>query len=140
MGPGRGGRRGGPGSRPGPAPHGGGGRAAGPERGRGQRTGHELRRPHLALRRVVRHRPGIDQVGAVRVRITDIGYSTAAPENLLASVSRYLRVEIVLASVGIIALAIATPIVKALFAAMRELRREIGVLNGVTGTRRKPAT
>ncbi len=76
---------------------------------------------------------GIDRVGDVRARITAIGYSTSAPENLLASVSRYLRVvEIVLAAIGIIALAIAAlGIANALFAAVRERRREIGVLKAI---------
>ena len=44
---------------------------------------------------------GIDNVGTVRAGITAVGYSTSAPENLIASVRRYLRVvEIVLTAVG----------------------------------------
>ena len=51
---------------------------------------------------------GIDNVSKVRAQITAIGYSTSAPENLIASVRRYLRVvEIVLSAVGIIALVVA---------------------------------
>lgn len=76
---------------------------------------------------------GLDQVASVRNRIHDVGYSTSAPENLIASVQRYLRVvEIVLAGIGLIALAIATlGISNALLAAVRERRREIGVLKAI---------
>ena len=76
---------------------------------------------------------GLDQVGAVRARITRLGYSTSAPENLIETVRRYLRVvEIVLAGIGIIALAIAAlGITNALLAAIRERRREIGVLKAI---------
>src|SRR5918994_3423051 len=76
---------------------------------------------------------GLDQVAAVRNDIHDIGYSTSAPENLIASVQRYLRVvEIVLSGIGLIALAIATMgITNALLAAVRERRREIGVLKAI---------
>ncbi|MGI9118604.1 MAG: ABC transporter permease [Acidimicrobiales bacterium] len=76
---------------------------------------------------------GIDNVSRVRAQITAIGYSTSAPENLIASVRRYLRVvEIVLSSVGAIALVIAAlGITNALLAAVRERRREIGVLKAI---------
>jgi putative ABC transport system permease protein len=76
---------------------------------------------------------GIDNVSKVRAQITAIGYSTAAPENLLASVRRYLRVvEIVLSAVGLIALVVAAlGISNAMLAAVRERRREIGVLKAI---------
>ena len=35
---------------------------------------------------------GLSDIDAVRRQITAIGYSTSAPENLIASVLRYLRV------------------------------------------------
>ena len=76
---------------------------------------------------------GLDRVNEVRSGITDLGYSTAAPENLVASVQRYLRVvEIVLAGIGLIALVIASlGITNAMLAAVRERRREIGVLKAI---------
>ena len=72
----------------------------------------------------------IERVNKVRADITELGYSTSAPENLVASVQRYLRVvEIVL---GAIALVIASlGIANALLAAVRERRREIGVLKAI---------
>jgi len=76
---------------------------------------------------------GLDRVNKVRADITDLGYSTSAPENLVASVQRYLRVvEIVLGAIGAIALVIASlGIANALLAAIRERRREIGVLKAI---------
>jgi ABC-type antimicrobial peptide transport system permease subunit len=75
----------------------------------------------------------LDKVNKVRAEITDMGYSTSAPENLVASVQRYLRVvEIVLGAIGAIALVIASlGIANALLAAIRERRREIGVLKAI---------
>jgi ABC-type antimicrobial peptide transport system permease subunit len=76
---------------------------------------------------------GIDQVAEVRAAIDRIGYATSAPENVVASVRNYLGVvEIVLASVGAIALVVAAlGIANALLAAVRERRREIGVLKAI---------
>ncbi|MGI8776798.1 MAG: ABC transporter permease [Acidimicrobiales bacterium] len=76
---------------------------------------------------------GIDKITGVRKSITDIGFATTAPENLIASVQRYLRVvEIVLGAIGLIALVIASlGITNALLAAVRERRREIGVLKAI---------
>jgi ABC-type antimicrobial peptide transport system permease subunit len=76
---------------------------------------------------------GLDRVSKVRADITDIGYATTAPENLIASVQRYLRVvEIVLGAIGLIALVIASlGITNALLASVRERRREIGVLKAI---------
>ena len=75
----------------------------------------------------------LDKVNEVRRDITELGYSTSAPENLVASVQRYLRVvEIVLGAIGAIALVIASlGIANALLAAVRERRREIGVLKAI---------
>jgi macrolide transport system ATP-binding/permease protein len=75
----------------------------------------------------------LDKVTTVRTRITAVGYSTQAPEQLIASVKRYLRVvEIVLTGVGLIALVVAAlGIANALLAAVRERRREIGVLKAI---------
>jgi hypothetical protein len=76
---------------------------------------------------------GLGSIGVVRDQIATIGYSTSAPENLIASVQRYLHVvEIVLSGIGAIALAVASlGIANALFAAVRERRREIGVLKAI---------
>lgn len=76
---------------------------------------------------------GIDSVSSVRAAITAVGYSTSAPENLIASVRRYLGVvEIVLTSIGIIALVVAAlGISNAMLAAVRERRREIGVMKAI---------
>ena len=77
----------------------------------------------------------LDRIGPVRHQITAIGYSTSAPENLIASVQRYLHVvEIVLTAIGSIALVIASlGIANALLAAVRDRRREIGVLKAIGG-------
>lgn len=76
---------------------------------------------------------GLAKVPDVRLAINHIGFSTSAPETLIAQVQRYLHVvEIVLAGIGFIALAIAAlGIANAMLASIRERRREIGVLKAV---------
>ncbi|HEY0409851.1 MAG TPA: ABC transporter permease, partial [Candidatus Dormibacteraeota bacterium] len=75
----------------------------------------------------------LDQVHTVRASITVLGYATSAPEHLVASVLKYLHVvDIVLGGIGTIALVIALlGIANALFAAVRERHREIGVLKAI---------
>ena len=76
---------------------------------------------------------GLNQVDEARQQLTDLGLPNEAPENLIASVLRYLHVvELVLVSIGAIALVIAAlGIANALLAAVRERRREIGVLKAI---------
>jgi putative ABC transport system permease protein len=75
----------------------------------------------------------VDTLHAVRAGIDRIGYATSAPEKVLGAVLRYLHVvDIVLAGIGAIALLLAgLNIANALFAAVRERRREIGVLKAI---------
>jgi putative ABC transport system permease protein len=77
----------------------------------------------------------LDDVGPARQQITAVGYSTSAPENLIASVRRYLHVvEIVLTAIGVIALTVAAlGITNAMLASVRERRREIGVIKAIGG-------
>ncbi len=76
---------------------------------------------------------GLNQVDEARQQLSALGLPNEAPENLIASVLRYLHVvELVLASIGVIALVIAAlGIANALLAAVRERRREIGVLKAI---------
>ncbi len=75
----------------------------------------------------------LGDVRDVREAIDELGYSTSAPEQLIANVQRYLRVvDIVLGSIGLIALVIAAlGITNAMLAQVRERRREIGVLKAI---------
>ncbi|QXC62746.1 FtsX-like permease family protein [Aquihabitans sp. G128] len=71
--------------------------------------------------------------GRVQERIERLGFATTSPAALIEAVQRYLRVvEIVLAAIGAIALAVAgLGITNALLASVRERRREIGVLKAI---------
>lgn len=75
----------------------------------------------------------LNDVAAVRAGLAAIGYSSTAPVGLIVSVGRYLHVvELVLSGIGLVALAIAAlGIANALFAAIRERRREIGVMKAI---------
>ena len=75
----------------------------------------------------------LSAVHELRTEISDLGYATSAPEQLIANLQRYLRVvDIVLSAIGIIALVIAAlGITSSLLAAVRERRREIGVLKAI---------
>ena len=75
----------------------------------------------------------LSHVGAVRSHIAAIGYSSSAPEDLIVSVEKYLHViEFILTAIGVVALAIAAlGIANALLAAVRERRREIGVMKAI---------
>jgi ABC-type antimicrobial peptide transport system permease subunit len=77
--------------------------------------------------------PSLNDLHAARQVVTDLGFANSAPEHLVASVLRYLRVvDIVLAGIGAIALGIAAlGVANALLAAVRERRREIGVLKAI---------
>ena len=86
--------------------------------------------PYSALFVVAR---SLSLVGPVRAEISKVGFSTSAPETLITSVQRYLHVvEIVLGGIGLIGLVIAgLGIANAMLAAVRERRREIGVLKAI---------
>jgi ABC-type antimicrobial peptide transport system permease subunit len=75
----------------------------------------------------------LNDLHAARQVVTGLGYANSAPEHLVTSVLRYLRVvDIVLAGIGAIALGIAgMGVANALLSAVRERRREIGVLKAI---------
>jgi putative ABC transport system permease protein len=75
----------------------------------------------------------LGDVHQVRAEITTLGFANSAPEHLVASTQRYLHVvDIVLGAIGTIALVIAVlGIANALLAAVRERRREIGILKAI---------
>ena len=75
----------------------------------------------------------LSDVSRVRGRIAAIGYSSSAPEDVIVSVEKYLHViEFILTAIGVVALAIAAlGIANALLAAVRERRREIGVMKAI---------
>jgi putative ABC transport system permease protein len=75
----------------------------------------------------------VETLHGVRAGIDAIGYATSAPEKVLGAVLRYLHVvDIVLAGIGSIAVFVAgLNIANALLAAVRERRREIGVLKAI---------
>ena len=76
---------------------------------------------------------GKRDVGVNAGRIAAIGYSSSAPEDVIVSVEKYLHViELILTAIGVVALAIAAlGIANALLAAVRERRREIGVMKAI---------
>jgi len=75
----------------------------------------------------------LNDLHAARQVVTGLGFANSAPEQLVTSMLRYLRVvDIVLAGIGAIALGIAgMGVANALLAAVRERRREIGVLKAI---------
>jgi cell division protein FtsX len=100
---------------------------------KGEGDGGDLPLPTSTYTGLVVVASSLDEVHAVRGEITVLGYATSAPEHLVASVQKYLHVvDIVLGGIGTIALVIAClGIANALLAAVRERRREIGVLKAI---------
>ncbi len=76
---------------------------------------------------------GLNDVHRVRGELYDLGYVSAAPEHVLGAVLRYLHVvDIVLAGIGLVAVGIAAlSVANAMLAAVRERRRDIGVLKAI---------
>lgn len=100
---------------------------------RGEGDGERQPLPRSSYSGLIVVADALGNVRSVRERIDELGYSTSAPEQLIANVQRYLRVvDIVLGSIGLIALVIAAlGITNAMLAQVRERRREIGVLKAI---------
>jgi hypothetical protein len=75
----------------------------------------------------------LDRVNGVRDRIAAIGYSSSAPQGVLSSIEKYLHVvEFIFTAIGAVALVVAAlGVANALLSAVRERRREIGVMKAV---------
>jgi len=75
----------------------------------------------------------LSDVSAVEAEVEARGYFASAPDDVVASVLRYLRVvQIVFTAIGLIALVVAAlGITSSLLAAVRERRCEIGILRAV---------
>ncbi len=99
----------------------------------GERDPHYLPGISSSYSAVVVVADSLDAVHTVRTELFDLGYANSAPEHLVASVLRYLHVvDIVLAGIGLIAVAIAAlGIANSLLAAVRERWQEIGVLKAL---------
>ena len=79
----------------------------------------------------------LSDVSVVEAEVEARGYFATAPNDVVASVLRYLRVvQIVFAAIGLIALVVAAlGIASSLLGAVRERRREIGILRAVGAKR-----
>jgi len=79
----------------------------------------------------------LSDVSVVEAEVEGRGYFATAPNDVVASVLRYLRVvQIVFAAIGLIALVVAAlGIASSLLGAVRERRREIGILRAVGAKR-----
>lgn len=92
-----------------------------------------LRHPASNYSAMVVVADSLGDVHTVRQEIAIMGYASAAPEHLIASVQKYLHVvDIVLGGIALVALSIAgLGIASSMLAAVRERWREIGVLKAI---------